>query len=448
MNVCIVGTGYVGLVSAACLAETGNHVYCVDINDKVINRLKAGDIHIYEPGLPEIVRRNVDGKRLFFTTSLEEAMSDSMFVFSCVGTPPNPDGSCDLSAVFEVARQVGRYMGDYKIVVNKSTVPVGTADTVRAIISETLASRQADIPFDVVSNPEFLKEGDAVSDFMKPDRIIIGTDNNETAELLSDLYAPYARSRDKLIVMGVRSAEMTKYAANCMLATKISFINEMANICERVGADIRDVRVGIGSDHRIGYHFIYPGLGYGGSCFPKDVKALIQTSIDADYTPVLLTAVEDVNYRQKYRMIDKITAFFADKGGVQGKTMAAWGLSFKANTDDIRDSAAIYLIDALLEAGMHVRGYDPVAGDNARAYFKDNAGFEAADDQYDMLDGADALAVLTDWNQFRNPNFKMIKEKLHFPIVFDGRNLFPTSTVARFGLGCIRVGRPNVAPGE
>ncbi len=448
MNVCIVGTGYVGLVSAACLAETGNHVYCVDINENVINRLKAGDIHIYEPGLPEIVRRNVAGKRLFFTTSLEEAMNDSMFVFSCVGTPPNPDGSCDLSAVFEVARQVGRYMGDYKIVVNKSTVPVGTADTVRAIISEALASRQVDIPFDVVSNPEFLKEGDAVSDFMKPDRIIIGTDNNETAELLSDLYAPYARSRDKLIVMGVRSAEMTKYAANCMLATKISFINEMANICERVGADIRDVRVGIGSDHRIGYHFIYPGLGYGGSCFPKDVKALIQTSIDADYPPALLTAVEDVNFRQKYRMIEKIKAFFADKGGVQGKTMAAWGLSFKANTDDIRDSAAIYLIDALLEAGMRVRGYDPVAGDNARAYFKDNEGFIAADDQYDMLAGADALAVLTDWNQFRNPNFKKIKEKLNFPIVFDGRNLFPTTTVARFGLGCIRVGRPNVASGE
>ncbi|MFO8111222.1 MAG: UDP-glucose/GDP-mannose dehydrogenase family protein, partial [Desulfosalsimonadaceae bacterium] len=436
----------VGLVSAACLAETGNHVCCVDINEEVIHRLKNGDIHIYEPGLGEIVRRNIAGKRLFFTASLEEAMVDSMFIFNCVGTPPNPDGSCDLSAVFQAARQIGRHLNDYKIVVNKSTVPVGTADAMKEIIIEELKRRQVDIPFDVVSNPEFLKEGGAVNDFMKPDRIIIGTDNTETAELLSDLYAPYARSRDKLIVMGVRSAEMTKYAANCMLATKISFINEMANICENVGADIRDVRVGIGSDHRIGYHFIYPGLGYGGSCFPKDVKALIQTALDVDYQPSLLTAVEEVNYQQKFRMIEKIKTYFSDKGGAAGKTIAVWGLSFKANTDDIRDSSAIYLSAAMIEAGMRVRGYDPVAGENARAYFRGNPGFEIAADQYDMLDGADGLAVLTDWNQFRNPNFKMIRQKLNFPIVFDGRNLFPTSTISRFGLGCIRVGRPEVSP--
>lgn len=444
MNVCIVGTGYVGLVSAACFAETGNHVYCVDINENVISRLKNGEIHIYEPGLEDFVRRNVDGKRLFFTTSIEEAMAESMFIFNCVGTPPNPDGSCDLSAVFDVARQVGRFMDDYKIVVNKSTVPVGTADKVRGIIAGALEGRGVDIPFDVVSNPEFLKEGDAVNDFMKPDRIIIGTDNVDTAALLEDLYAPYARSRDKLIVMGTRSAEMTKYAANCMLATKISFINEIANICERVGADVRDVRVGIGSDHRIGYHFIYPGLGYGGSCFPKDVKALIQTSLDASYEPGLLTAVETVNHRQKFRMLEKVKAYFSDKGGVEGKTIAAWGLSFKANTDDIRDSAAIYLVSALMDEGMRVRGYDPAAGKNAGEYFRDKSRFEPADDPYDMLDGADALAVLTDWNQFRNPNFKMIREKLNFPIVFDGRNLFPTNTVSQFGLGCIRVGRPPV----
>lgn len=445
MNVCIVGTGYVGLVSAACLAETGNHVYCVDINDNIINRLNQGEVHIYEPGIEEYVRRNVGGKRLFFTTSLEEAMAESMFIFSCVGTPPNPDGSADLSAVFNVAHQIGRQMNDYKIVVNKSTVPVGTADKVRDIITEELRLRNVDVPFDVVSNPEFLKEGDAVNDFMKPDRIIIGTDNSETADLLSDLYAPYARSRDKLIVMGVRSAEMTKYAANCMLATKISFINEIANICESVGADVRDVRVGIGSDQRIGYHFIYPGLGYGGSCFPKDVKALIQTALDSKYKPGLLTAVEEVNHHQKYRMVEKIKSYFSDRGGIQGKTLAAWGLAFKANTDDIRDSAAIYLISALIDEGMHVIGYDPVAGENARKFFTDNPGFESAENQYEMLDRADALAVLTDWNQFRNPNFKRIKQKLKFPIVFDGRNLFPSNTIARFGLGCIQVGRPPIA---
>ena len=444
MNVCIVGTGYVGLVSAACLAETGNHVYCVDINENIINRLKNGEIHIYEPGLETLVRRNVEGKRLFFTTSLQEAISGSMFIFSCVGTPRNPDGSCDLSAVFQVAGQIGRYMNDYKIVVNKSTVPVGTADKVQAIIAEQLKHRQLEIPFDVVSNPEFLKEGDAVNDFMKPDRIIIGTDKEESASLLEDLYAPYARSRDKLIVMGRRSAEMTKYAANCMLATKISFINEIANICESVGADVRDVRVGIGSDHRIGYHFIYPGLGYGGSCFPKDVKALIQTALENEYEPGLLNAVEDVNQRQKFRMVEKIKAYFSDKGGLRGKIMAAWGLSFKANTDDIRDSAAIYLIEALLEEGVLVRGFDPVASNNAQEYFADNAGFEIADDQYEMLDGADVLAVLTDWNQFRNPNFNMICQKLRFPMVFDGRNLLATKTLSRYGLGCIRVGRPAV----
>lgn len=437
-----------GLVSAACLAETGNHVWCADINENVIAQLQNGKIHIHEPGLEDVVRRNIADKRLFFTASLKEAMAGAMFVFNCVGTPPKDDGSCDLSAVFGVAREVGRHMEGYKVVVNKSTVPVGTADQVRYLITGELERRGADIAFDVVSNPEFLKEGDAVNDFMKPDRIIIGTDNPETAALLEDLYAPYARSRDKLIVMGLRSAEMSKYAANCMLATKISFINEMANICEKVGADIRDVRVGIGSDHRIGYHFIYPGIGYGGSCFPKDVRALIQTAKEKKYQAALLGAVESVNENQKRFMYEKIRRYFSGKGGIAGKTMAVWGLSFKANTDDIRDSAAIYLVSALIDAGMRVRGYDPAAGGNARSHFAGNPGFEIARDQYDMLDGADALAVLTDWNQFRNPDFKIIREKLKYPMVFDGRNLFATNTVSRFGLGCIRVGRPEVEPGQ
>ena len=306
MNVCIVGTGYVGLVTAACLAETGNHVFCVDINDGIIQRLKKGDVHIFEPGLEELVQRNLAEERLVFTTSLKEAMASATLIFSCVGTPSMEDGSCDLSAVYRVAEQVGDNMEDHKIVVNKSTVPVGTAARVREIISERLAARGVSLDFDVVSNPEFLKEGDAVSDFMKPDRIIIGTDNPEVAQLMENLYEPYARSRDKLILMSPKSAEMTKYAANCMLAAKISFINEIANICEKVGADVRDVRAGIGSDHRIGYHFIYPGVGYGGSCFPKDVRALIHTAADLGYVPEVLSAVDNVNNRQRQMVARKV----------------------------------------------------------------------------------------------------------------------------------------------
>lgn len=445
MNVCIVGTGYVGLVSAACLAETGNRVCCVDINADVVERLKNGEVHIFEPGLEDIVRRNVAGKRLFFTTSMEDAISDAMFIFSCVGTPPNHDGSCDLSAILEVGRKIGSLMNDYKIIVNKSTVPVGTGDRIRRIIREELGRRGVDIPFDVVSNPEFLKEGDAVNDFMKPDRIIIGTDHAQAAAWLENLYSPYARSRDKLIVMSLRSAEMTKYAANCMLATKISFINEMANICERVGADIRDVRAGIGADQRIGYHFIYPGVGYGGSCFPKDVQALIHTARAEGYAPELLDAVEGVNNRQKQLLAQKIAVYFKDRGGLKDKIMAVWGLAFKANTDDIRCSAALDIINTLTGQGMRVRAYDPAAVGNARTAFKDNPAVELADDPYEILEGADALAVVTDWNQFRNPDFKRIKASLKNPIIFDGRNLYATDILTRNGLNCIRIGRPEVS---
>lgn len=441
MNICIVGTGYVGLVTAACFAEMGNHVVCVDINPAVIETLNNGGIHIYEPGLEGIVKRNLSENRLTFTTDIAKGMENSLFVFNCVGTPPQPDGSCDLSYVFNVAAQIGRHMKDYKIIINKSTVPVGTADNVQEIIQTELKQREAEIDFDVVSNPEFLKEGDAIKDFMKPDRIIIGTDNPKAVALLEDIYAPFARSRDKFITMAVRSAEMTKYAANCMLATKISFINEMANICEAVGADIKDVRVGIGSDHRIGYHFIYPGVGYGGSCFPKDVNALIQTALGCSYAPELLTAVDKVNNRQKLMLAAKIHKYFAPAGGVKNKILALWGLSFKANTDDIRDSAAIEIIRNLTAAGMTVRAYDPAAGKNAEKALAADPLTEIMDNQYDVLDGADVLAIATDWNQFRNPDFELIKKQLKEPAIFDGRNLYSFKQMAELGFYYFGVGR-------
>lgn len=444
MNVCIVGTGYVGLVTASCLAETGNRAFCVDINEQVIERLKKGDVHIFEPGLEELVQRNLKEERLVFTTSLSEGMADATLVFSCVGTPSRNDGSCDLSAVYRVAEEVGRHMTGYTIVVNKSTVPVGTADRVREIISEELSARGMEIDFDVVSNPEFLKEGDAVNDFMKPDRIIIGTDNPDVADLMANLYEPYARSRDKLILMSPKSAEMTKYAANCMLASKISFINEIANICEKVGADVSDVRVGIGSDHRIGYHFIYPGVGYGGSCFPKDVRAMIHTAQGRGYVPELLNAVDGVNNRQRRIITHKIRDFFESAGGLSGRVLAIWGLSFKANTDDIRHSASIDIATELSEAGMKIRGFDPAAGQNARQAFSGNSLVEISDKQYEILDGADALAVLTDWHQFRNPDFEQIKKSLNRPVIFDARNLYRSDILKRHSLTCIRTGRPEI----
>lgn len=445
MNVCIVGTGYVGLVSAACFAEMGNDVVCVDVNPDVVSTLQAGKVHIYEPGLEEMVRRNYAEGRLVFTTSLAEGMERASFVFITVGTPSRPDGSCDLCYVEQVAREIGQNMHKPVIVVDKSTVPVGTADRVRAIIRQELDKRGVNHDFDVVSNPEFLKEGDAVSDFMKPDRVVVGTDNEKSAEYLKTLYAPFARSREKLIVMGVRSAEMTKYAANCMLATKISFINEIANICERVGADVRDVRIGIGSDHRIGYHFIYPGVGYGGSCFPKDVKALINTAHEFSFRPELLEAVDNVNNRQKRRMAERIAEYFAPQGGVSGKTLAVWGLAFKANTDDTREAAALAMIEMLTEQGMRIRAFDPVAGEKVREQLAHNPLVEIVDGQYEAVQGAQALLVVTEWNQFRTPDFERVKSLLTAPILFDGRNLYPPSMMAELGFAYFCVGRPDPA---
>ncbi|ADU62749.1 MAG: UDP-glucose/GDP-mannose dehydrogenase family protein [Pseudodesulfovibrio sp.] len=444
MNVCIVGTGYVGLVSAACFAEMGNRVACVDVNPRVVETLKGGKVHIYEPGLEELVRRNTEQGRLDFTTSLEEGMADSEVVFITVGTPQAADGTCDLSYVEAVAREIGQRMTSPKIVVDKSTVPVGTADRVRAIIAEELGRRGADIAFDVVSNPEFLKEGDAVGDFMKPDRVIVGSDSEHSAKVLGALYGPFARSRDKLVVMGVRSAEMTKYAANCMLATKISFINEIANICERVGANVSEVRAGIGSDSRIGYSFIYPGVGYGGSCFPKDVKALISTASDHGYDARLIRSVDEVNNAQKHVLADKIIAYFNEQGGVAGRTLALWGIAFKANTDDIREASAIEVIRDLTALGMKVRAFDPVAGDRAREELGHLANLEIADSQYGMLDGADALAVVTDWNQFRDPDFDRIRTLLTVPLVFDGRNLYQPERMGREGFAYFSIGRVPV----
>jgi len=442
MNVCIVGTGYVGLVAAACYAEMGNDVYCIDVNPHIVKSLQNGRVHIYEPGLEPLVKRNITEGRLKFSTELGEGLADALFVFNSVGTPARADGSCDLSYVREVAQHIGQIMTDYKIIINKSTVPVGTADLVRDIIEQELEKRQLTLEFDIVSNPEFLKEGDAVNDFMKPDRVIVGTDNVRTAKLLETLYAPFARSRDKMIVMGIRSAEMTKYAANCMLATKISFMNEVANICEKVGADVKDVRIGIGSDRRIGYHFIYPGVGYGGSCFPKDVKALIHTAKEFGYNAELVASVDAVNNRQKTILVDKIEAYFSEQGGVSGKTLAVWGLSFKANTDDIRESAAIETIKRLTADGMKIRAFDPEAGRNAENELASNALVEIVEDQYDILSDADALAVLTDWNQFRNPDFGKIKKRMKSPIIFDGRNLYSAGFVATLGFAYFGIGRP------
>ncbi|UZP67605.1 UDP-glucose/GDP-mannose dehydrogenase family protein [Desulfovibrio mangrovi] len=441
MNICIVGTGYVGLVAAACFAEMGNNVTCVDINESVVTSLKDGVVHIYEPGLEPLVKRNYSERRLHFTTKLEEGLLNSAVVFIAVGTPSNPDGSCNLEYVHGVAREIGRLITRTTIVVDKSTVPVGTADAVRDIISEELVARGESVEFHVVSNPEFLKEGDAINDFMKPDRVVVGTDNDDVAETMRILYAPFARSRDKIIVMGVRSAEMTKYAANCMLATKISFINEIANICERVGADVRDVRVGIGSDSRIGYQFIYPGVGYGGSCFPKDVKALINTAKGNEFTPHLLDAVEQVNERQKVRMAERIEEYFEPLGGVSGKTLAVWGLAFKANTDDMREAASINIIERLTAKGMYIKAYDPVAASNARGIFSGNQNVSIVSEQYEATQCANALLVVTEWNQFRTPDFELIKSSLKSAVLFDGRNLYSSNYLGELGYQYFAVGK-------
>lgn len=443
MHICVIGTGYVGLVSAACFAEMGNHVYCVDINPAVIEGLCHGKIHIFEPGLSDLVKRNTSEGRLYFTTDLSTGIKDAEVAFIAVGTPSTEEGTCDTSYVEHVASALGQCMISPLIIVNKSTVPVGTADKIRILVKEALKDRGVELSFDVVSNPEFLKEGDAIADFMKPDRIIVGTDSEASAHLLHELYAPFARNREKLIIMSVRSAELTKYAANCMLATKISFINEMALLCEKLGADIREVRKGIGADHRIGYHFIYPGVGYGGSCFPKDVKALIHTANQVGIDSKLLEAVEVVNDRQKHLMAVKIQEYFSGQGGIKGKTLALWGLAFKANTDDVRESPAIAIINNLTAGGMHIRAFDPVAYDTAKAVLHDNMLVSIEADPYTVCNNSDALLIVTEWNQFRNPDFEKIKTLLNMPVIFDGRNLYSPSFMKQCGFTyyCIGYGK-------
>jgi UDPglucose 6-dehydrogenase len=441
MKIGIIGTGYVGLVAAACFAHMGNDVICVDIDEKKIDDLNRGIVPIFEPGLDTLVKKNREDGRLFFTTDLADAVQKSLFLFIAVGTPPDENGAADLKHVLDVAAGIGKIMTEYKIIINKSTVPVGTADQVRETVRRELRRRNLGIEFDVVSNPEFMKEGDSINDFMKPDRVIIGTDNPRTAELMKEIYAPFAMDREKMIVMDVRSAELTKYAANAMLATRISFMNEMANICERVGADISKVRLGIGSDRRIGYSFIYPGIGYGGSCFPKDVRALISTAENCNYETRILRSVEDVNIRQRRIMADKIIAFYADKGTVTGKTGAVWGLSFKPNTDDVRESPAVEIIRVLLEQGAHIRAYDPEAARNAKRVLGEGARVRYFNNPYDALEGADFLALATEWHLFRNPDFERMKRLMKSPVLFDGRNQYDPAEMKERGFVYTCIGR-------
>jgi len=439
MKITVFGSGYVGLVTGACLADVGNQVVCVDIDAHKIERLNQGQIPIYEPGLEEMVHANVKAGRLSFTTDIDLAVAHGLFQFVAVGTPPDEDGSADLQYVLAVAKSIGERMNDYKVVVDKSTVPVGTADRVRKAIAEEVDRRGVAIEWDVVSNPEFLKEGDAIADFTKPDRIVVGTDNPRTAELLKALYAPYNRNHDRMIVMDVRSAELTKYAANAMLATKISFMNELSNIAERVGADIEMVRHGIGSDSRIGYSFIYPGAGYGGSCFPKDVRALERTAAEHDYVAHLLEAVELVNHEQKKVLYQKIASHFS--GNLQGRHFALWGLSFKPNTDDMREAPSRVLMEALWEAGATVAAYDPEASDEARRIYGENDNLRLCASPEEALAGADALVVVTEWKVFRSPDFELLKEKLKQPVIFDGRNLYDPARMEDAGIIYYGIGR-------
>ncbi len=444
MKITIFGSGYVGLVTGACLAKVGNHVVCVDIDEEKIARLREGRSPIFEPGLENLLVDNIRAGRLEFTTDFARGVEHGLFQFIAVGTPPDEDGSADLQHVLAVARTIGQHMEDYRIIVNKSTVPVGTAVRVREAAQQELDQRGKRIEFDVVSNPEFLKEGAAIEDFMKPDRIIIGTDNPRTTELLRILYAPFNRNRERVIPMDVRSAELTKYAANAMLATKISFMNELANLAERLGADIENVRIGIGADPRIGYHFIYPGCGYGGSCFPKDVKALTRTADTIGYRAELLQAVENVNNRQKAALFHKIQSHFGNK--LAGRTFALWGLAFKPNTDDMRDAPSRALMEALWEAGASVRAYDPVAMDEARRIYGEQPALTLCDSPADALAQADALVVVTEWNEFRSPDFDHVKSALKAPVVFDGRNIYNPGHMLEMGFQYYPMGRPTGSP--
>ncbi len=442
MKVTIYGLGYVGLVTGACLAEVGNDVLCMDVDEPKVERLNRGEVPIYEPGLDQLIARNRRALRLAFTTDPYQAVAHGLFQFIAVGTPPDEDGSADLKYVLEVARTIAERMEEYRIIVNKSTVPVGTGDRVRFEIQTILAERGLKIEFDVVSNPEFLKEGAAIDDFLRPDRIIVGTDNQRTIELLKALYAPFNRNHERLIVMDIRSAELTKYAANAMLATKISFMNELAGLAERLGADIEKVRVGIGADPRIGYHFIYPGCGYGGSCFPKDVKALERTARLVEYPAELLRAVDSVNERQKRILYEKIYSFY--QGDLRGKTLALWGLAFKPNTDDMREAPSRVLMESLWEAGARVKAYDPAARASALRIYGQREDLILAETPMAALEDADGLVLVTEWNEFRSPDFGAMKKALRRAVIFDGRNLYDPAVVRRQGFDYFAVGRPQV----
>ncbi|MFG1497437.1 UDP-glucose/GDP-mannose dehydrogenase family protein [Saccharospirillum sp. HFRX-1] len=442
MKVTVFGIGYVGLVQGTCLAEAGHDVVCVDVDANRVENLKQGRIPIYEPGLEPLVKENYQEGRLNFTTDAAEAVRHGDILFIAVGTPPDEDGSADLKYVLTVARTIAETMDDYKVVINKSTVPVGTADKVTAAIAEVLQKRGSDVSFDVVSNPEFLKEGAAVNDCLRPDRIVIGTDSERAEEMLRELYSPFNRNHDKMIVMDVRSAELTKYAANCMLATKISFMNEIANLAERLGADVEAVRQGIGSDPRIGYHFIYPGVGYGGSCFPKDVQALIRTAEGIDFDAGILKAVEARNYEQKTTLFKKISNYY--QGDLAGKTFAVWGLSFKPNTDDMREAPSRVLMEALWDAGAKVQAFDPEAMEETQRIYGDRDDLVLSGTKESALKGADALIIVTEWQTFRAPDFDVIKQQLSEPLVFDGRNLYEPSRMKKKGIRYYAVGRQPV----
>jgi len=439
MRITIFGSGYVGLVTGACLADAGNQVVCVDVDPAKVERLKRGEVPIHEPGLDELIHRNQAKGRLKFTLDAAEGVAHGLFQIIAVGTPPDEDGGADLQYVLAVAQTIAQHMTEYKVVITKSTVPVGTADKVRAALMSVLQARNAAMDFDVASNPEFLKEGAAINDFMRPDRVIVGTDSTRVSDLMRALYEPFTRNHDRLLVMDIRSAELTKYAANAMLATKISFMNDIANLAERLGADIERVRVGIGSDPRIGYGFIYPGVGYGGSCFPKDVQALARSSRAVGYESEILSAVEHVNARQKTILFQKMSAYF--KGSLRGLRIAVWGLAFKPNTDDMREAPSRVLIESLLHAGAVVCAYDPVAMNEAQRVFGPRVGLEFATSMEEALTAADALAIVTEWQEFRSPDFDVMKSRLRQPVIFDGRNLYDPVALARLGFVYYGIGR-------
>ncbi|MDR5904222.1 UDP-glucose/GDP-mannose dehydrogenase family protein [Franzmannia qiaohouensis] len=439
MRITIFGSGYVGLVTGACLADVGHDVICVDIDSDKVAALNDGQVPIHEPGLEIIIRHNLDAGRLRFTTDAARAVEFGLLQFIAVGTPPDEDGSADLQYVLQVARTIATHMREYKVIVDKSTVPVGTAEKVSACVAETLAERGATLAFDVCSNPEFLKEGAAIEDFSRGARIVVGTDSDRVRQAMRECYAPYSRLHDKLIFMDVRSAELTKYAANAMLATKISFINEIANLAEKLGADIEHVRHGIGSDPRIGHHFIYPGCGYGGSCFPKDVQALARTAHQVGHPPQLLEAVESINLRQKDQLFAKLEGAF--NGDLAGKTIALWGLSFKPNTDDMREAPSRALMESLWAAGARVQAFDPEAQDECRRIYGERADLSLCKRRDEALEGADALVICTEWKAFRSVDFAMLKQALASPIVIDGRNLFEPASVKQAGLDYYAIGR-------